>query len=127
MRLCFVFSCVLLVFEWQFDVENIYLITSFNFAKFLDVSDYGLEEEARDYVQSIHIEDDPVGEYNIQEYQQHQEYEDDAEEEEIPVDEMPVSYQGAVSAVQDSPAAAPEEPAEETPKTKKSYAAIVRT
>ncbi|KAG2405937.1 uncharacterized protein HKW66_Vig0051920 [Vigna angularis] len=33
-------------------------------------SDYGLEEEAREYVNSVHIDDDPVDKYSLPEHQQ---------------------------------------------------------
>ncbi|CAI0385894.1 unnamed protein product [Linum tenue] len=86
------------------------------------VSDYALEEEARDYVNSVHIEDTPVDKYSIPELQ-HQDFEDD-----IPVDETveeETPYQGAVEVVHEPSASAVEE-AEGEPQ-KKTYASIVCT
>ncbi|CAI0385898.1 unnamed protein product [Linum tenue] len=85
------------------------------------VSDYALEEEARDYVNSVHIEDTPVDKYSIPELQ-HQDFEDD-----IPVDETveeETPYQGAVEVVHEPSASAVEE-AEGEPQ-KKTYASILR-
>ncbi|KAG6748929.1 hypothetical protein POTOM_048867 [Populus tomentosa] len=82
------------------------------------VSDYVLEEEARECVNSALIDDDPLDKYSLPE-QQHQE---DLETE-IIVEETAASFQAAVNALQDFPTAAPEEPLEEPPK--KTYASIV--
>ncbi|KAJ6874301.1 G3BP-like protein isoform X2 [Populus alba x Populus x berolinensis] len=82
------------------------------------VSDYVLEEEARECVNSVLIDDDPVDKYSLPE-QQHQE---DLETE-IIVEETAASFQAAVNALQDFPTAAPEEPLEKPPK--KTYASMV--
>ncbi|KAJ6674384.1 RAS GTPASE-ACTIVATING PROTEIN-BINDING PROTEIN [Salix viminalis] len=86
------------------------------------VSDYVLEEEAREYVNSVRIDDDPV--YNLPEQQQQEDFEAEIVVEETPVKETAASFQAAVNAVQDFPTAAPEEPLEEPPK--KTYASILR-
>ncbi|EEF35823.1 nuclear transport factor 2 [Ricinus communis] len=90
------------------------------------VSDYVLEEEAREYVNSVHIEDDPVDKYSLPEQQQQQDFETEIVVEEAPVEETPASFQGAVTIVQDPTptAAALEEPTEEAPK--KTWASILR-
>ncbi|KDP26467.1 hypothetical protein JCGZ_17625 [Jatropha curcas] len=87
------------------------------------VSDYVLEEEAREYVNSVHIEDDSVDKYSLPEQQQ-QEFENEIVVEDSPVEETPASFQGAVNVVQDPPAPAFEEPVEEPPK--RTYASILR-
>ncbi|CAK7333901.1 unnamed protein product [Dovyalis caffra] len=88
------------------------------------VSDYVLEEEAREYVNSVHIDDDPVDKYSLPEQQQQQDFETEIVVEETPVEETTASFQGAVNVVHDFPTAAPEEPMEEPPK--KTYASILR-
>ncbi|XP_050205271.1 nuclear transport factor 2 [Mercurialis annua] len=88
------------------------------------VSDYALEEEAREYVDSVHIEDDPVDKYSLPEQQLQQDFETEVVVEETPVEETPTSFQGVVNVVQDSPAVAWEEPTEDAPR--KTYASILR-
>ncbi|CAN1766923.1 Nuclear transport factor 2 [Linum perenne] len=90
------------------------------------VSDYGFEEEARDYVNSVHIDDTPVDKYSLPEHQlQHQqEFEGEVVVEETIPEETP-SFQGAVDVVHEPPTSAVDEPAEEP--SKKTWASIVRT
>ncbi|CAN1766911.1 Nuclear transport factor 2 [Linum perenne] len=92
----------------------------------LAVSDYGFEEEARDYVNSVHIDDTPVDKYSLPEHQlQHQqEFEGEVVVEETIPEETP-SFQGAVDVVHEPPTSAVDEPAEEP--SKKTWASIVRT
>ncbi|XP_075648768.1 nuclear transport factor 2 isoform X1 [Castanea sativa] len=97
------------------------------------VSDYVLEEEARDYVDSIHIEEDPVDKYSLPE-QQHQyslpeqQLQEDHETEivvdETPAEETSASLQSVVNTVHEAPAVAVEEPVGEP--LKKTYASILR-
>lgn len=82
-----------------------------------------MEEEAREYVNSVHIEDDPVDKYSLPEQQEQQDFENEIVVEEAPVEESPPSFQSAMSIVQDPPATTLEEPVEEPPK--KTYASIV--
>ncbi|XP_022758532.1 putative G3BP-like protein [Durio zibethinus] len=88
------------------------------------VSDYILEEEAREYVSSVHIEDDPVDKYSLPE-QPHEE-DDDAEVvvEESPAEETLASHHSMVNTVQVPPAMPLEEPVGEPPK--RTYASILR-
>ncbi|KAL9384354.1 hypothetical protein Peur_021364 [Populus x canadensis] len=88
------------------------------------VSDYVLEEEARECVNSVRIDDDPVDKYSLPEQQHQEDLETEIVVEETPVDEIAASFQAAVNAVQDFPTAAPEEPLEEPPK--KTYASILQ-
>lgn len=108
--------------------ENVvYLIQLFMLnSVFLAVSDYVLEEEAREYVNSVHIEDDPVDKFSVPEpQQQHQEVETEIVVEETPAEELSAPVQAVVNAVQENPSVIAEEPAEE-PK-KKTWASIVCT
>jgi hypothetical protein len=89
----------------------------------LAVSDYVLEEEAREYVNSVRIDDDPVDKYSLPEQQEQQDFETEIVVDETPVVETPASFQSAVNLGQDFPTAAPEEPLEEP--QKKTYASIV--
>ncbi|XP_028765541.1 putative G3BP-like protein [Neltuma alba] len=93
-------------------------------------SDYDLEEEAQEYVNSVHIEDDPVDKYSLPEQQQQQQHLQEDLETEIVVDETPIeeaspSMQNAGQAIRESPAAHVEEPLEEPPK--RTYASILQT
>ncbi|KAB1208779.1 putative G3BP-like protein [Morella rubra] len=88
------------------------------------VSDYVLEEEAQDYVNSIHIEDDPVDKYSLPEQQLQVDYETEIVVEETPVEETSASFQSMVDTVHEAPAPAVEEPVGDAPR--KSYAAILR-
>ena len=88
----------------------------------LAVSDYSLELDASEYVNSIHIDgDDPVDEYSLEEQQQGPET--DTELEETPVEESSALLQHVVEAVPD-PLYSAEEPLSEPPKL--TYASIVR-
>ncbi|KAJ4728330.1 ras GTPase-activating protein-binding protein 2-like [Melia azedarach] len=88
-------------------------------------SDYGLEEEAREYVNSVHIEDDPVDKYSIPEQQEEEETEPEPEVvvEETPAEEIPASFPTDVNTVQAPPLSAVEEPVGEP--QKKTYASIL--
>ncbi|CAI0434613.1 unnamed protein product [Linum tenue] len=87
------------------------------------VSDYALEEEAREYVNSVHIEDTPVDKYSIPELQHQQDFRDDTVVEET-IEETP-SYQGAVDGVHEpSASVVDDEPVGEP--EKKTYASILR-
>ncbi|KAL5135176.1 putative G3BP-like protein [Glycine soja] len=90
------------------------------------VSDYGLEEEAREYVNSVHIDDDPVDEYSLPEHQQQlqEELETEIVEEETPVQEASPPIHSIAHTVQEPPVALVEESFEEPPK--KTYASILR-
>lgn len=95
---------------------------------FLSASDYGFEEEARDYVNSVHIDDDPVDKYSLPEQQQQQLQEDF--ETEVVVDETPVQeasppVHNVAHTIRETPAAPVEESFEEP--AKKTYASIVCT
>lgn len=113
---CFTFFysgkyCFLLLFFFSFN------------PLFLAVSDYVLEEEAQDYVNSIHIEDDPVDKYSLPEQQLQVDYETEIVVEETPVEETSTSFQSMVDTVHEAPAPVVEEPVGDAPR--KSYAAIV--
>lgn len=89
--------------------------------------DYGLEEEAREYVNSVHIDDDPVDKYSLPE-QQHQLQEDLETEvvvEETPAQEASPPVHNASHTIRETPIALLEESFEEP--AKKTYASIVRT
>ena len=90
------------------------------------VSDYGLEEEAREYVNSVHIDDDPVDEYSLPEHQQQlqEELETEIVEEETPVQEASPPIHTVAHTIQEPPVALVEESFEEPPK--KTYASILR-
>lgn len=88
------------------------------------VSDYVLEEEARDYVNSVHIEDDPVDKYSLSESPQQEDLKAEIVVEETPAEEASASHQTTVT-VQEPPVAAVEEPVAEL--TKRTYASIVCT
>ena len=94
----------------------------------LAVSDYSLEVDASEYVNSIHIDgDDPVDEYSLEERQQQQQQqqqgpETDTELEETPVEESSDLLQNVVEAVPD-PLYSVEEPLAEP--LKLTYASIV--
>ncbi|XP_021893753.1 putative G3BP-like protein [Carica papaya] len=87
------------------------------------VSDYVLEEEARDYVNSVHIEDDPVDKYSLSESPQQEDLKAEIVVEETPAEEASASHQTTVT-VQEPPVAAVEEPVAEL--TKRTYASILR-
>ncbi|KAJ0111037.1 hypothetical protein Patl1_01700 [Pistacia atlantica] len=89
------------------------------------VSNYDLEEEAREYVNSVHIEDEPVDQYNLPEPQEHEDLEAEIVVEETPVEEAPALYQTDLNNVQAPPVAAVDESVGEM--AKKTYASIVCT
>ncbi|CAN0897674.1 Nuclear transport factor 2 [Linum grandiflorum] len=89
----------------------------------LPVSDYGFEEEARDYVNSVHIDDTPVDKYSLPEHQHQQEFESDIAVQETFTEEVP-SFEGAVDVVHEPLTSAVEEPIEEP--SKKTWASIVK-
>ncbi|KAF7804599.1 putative G3BP-like protein isoform X1 [Senna tora] len=92
-----------------------------------EASDYDLEEEAREYVNSVHIEDDPVDKYSLPEQQQQQQLQEDLETEivveETPIEEPSPSIQSVAQTIHEPPAAHVEEPLEDAPK--RTYASIV--
>lgn len=117
-------------------------------------SSYALEEEARDYINSVHLEDDqvdnyshpenpidnyshpehptddysipdhPVDSYTHSEQQQQQDFEVESSVEEPAVEESSASLQNVANMVQEPQAASVEEPVGEPPK--KTYASILR-
>ncbi|XP_010542905.1 PREDICTED: putative G3BP-like protein [Tarenaya hassleriana] len=92
-----------------------------------EVPDYVLEQEARDYVNSVRIEDDPIDKYSLPEepHQPHQEYFDnEVVVEETPVEDVYASHLGADETVHEPSAAPAEEPVGE--KSKMTYASILR-
>ncbi|XP_020425875.1 putative G3BP-like protein isoform X1 [Prunus persica] len=88
------------------------------------VSDYVFEEEAREYMNSVDIEDDPVDKYSLPEQQVQQDYETEVVVEETPAEETYASFQSVVNTVQETPAVSVEEPVGEP--EKKTYASILR-
>ncbi|TYK24612.1 putative G3BP-like protein [Cucumis melo var. makuwa] len=88
------------------------------------VSDYVLEENAREYVDSVHIEDDPVDKYSLPEQQQQEEFESEVVVEEAPVEDLVASHQNVVNSVQEPISAVNDEPIGEP--EKKTYASILR-
>ncbi|KAK6937724.1 Nuclear transport factor 2 domain [Dillenia turbinata] len=91
------------------------------------VSDYVLVEEARDYVNSVHVEeDDPVDKYSLPEQtQDHEEYlEPETVVEEAPIEGPPHVLQSGMQTVHEPLHVPVEEPAEEP--VKKTYASILR-
>ncbi|MBA0675002.1 hypothetical protein Goari_016569 [Gossypium aridum] len=87
-------------------------------------SDYVLEEEAREYVNSVHIDDDPIDKYSLPEQPQEEDFEDEVVVEEAPADETLASHHNVVGIVQEIPAMPLEEPVGEPPR--KTYASILR-
>ncbi|XP_074268687.1 nuclear transport factor 2-like [Silene latifolia] len=100
------------------------------------VPNYEYEEETREYVNSLHIEDDsPIDKYSLPDEQQHEEFQPETVVEEAPMEE-PYTYESAVNHVEDpvlapAPLPAPEpahesavEPAGE--RAKLSYASILQ-
>ncbi|KAL2953222.1 hypothetical protein AAZX31_19G154200 [Glycine max] len=90
------------------------------------VSDYGLEEEAREYANSVHIDDDPVDKYSLPEHQQQlqEELETEIVVEETSVQEASPPIHTVAHTIQEPPVALVEESFEEPPK--KTYASILR-
>ncbi|TYI74077.1 hypothetical protein E1A91_D07G175200v1 [Gossypium mustelinum] len=87
-------------------------------------SDYVLEEEAREFVNSVHIDDDPIDKYSLPEQPQEEDFEDEVVVEEAPADETLASHHNVVGIVQEIPAMPLEEPVGELPR--KTYASIVQ-
>ncbi|KAG9143553.1 hypothetical protein Leryth_015972 [Lithospermum erythrorhizon] len=87
-------------------------------------SDYPLEEEAREYVESVHIEAaHPVEEYKFEEHQHEPEAEYEAEQEETQVEEPADFHPIVTEAAHEPRLAAIEEPSSEPQKF--SYASIL--
>lgn len=90
---------------------------------FLVVSDYVYEENAREYVDPVHIEDDPIDKYSLPEQHQQEEFEDEVVVEEAPVEDLVASHQNVVNSVQEPLSAVIDEPIGEP--EKRTYASIV--
>ncbi|MED6147526.1 hypothetical protein PIB30_044710 [Stylosanthes scabra] len=89
--------------------------------------DYDLEEEAREYVNSVHIGDDPVDKYSLpdqQEQQLHEDLEDEIVVEETPLEETSPPIQNVAHTTHEIPVSHVEESLEEPPK--KTYASILQ-
>ncbi|XP_039036947.1 nuclear transport factor 2-like [Hibiscus syriacus] len=87
-------------------------------------SDYILEEEAREYVNSVHIDDDPVDKYSPPEQPQEEDFEAEVVVEEALAEETPSNHHiAAVITVQETPAMPSEEPVGEAPR--RTYASIL--
>uniref|UniRef100_A0A7N0TNY1 G3BP-like protein n=1 Tax=Kalanchoe fedtschenkoi TaxID=63787 RepID=A0A7N0TNY1_KALFE len=89
------------------------------------VSDYGLEEEAIDYVQSLHVQDDLVNDYGYEEERQLQYSEQQSVLYESPEQLSAVEHPGFRSNGQSLHSAGIDEVHEEEPQ-KKTYASILR-
>ncbi|KAA3474909.1 ras GTPase-activating protein-binding protein 1-like [Gossypium australe] len=88
------------------------------------VSDYALEEEFSEYVNSVHIEDNPVDNYSIPEQPEQEAVEDEDPVEEAPTEEETlVSHHSVVNTVQEPPSIPLEEPVGEPPR--RTYASIL--
>ncbi|XP_044502726.1 nuclear transport factor 2-like isoform X2 [Mangifera indica] len=87
------------------------------------VSNYDLEEEAREYVNLVHIEDVPVDQYNLPEPHQQENPEAEIFVEETPVEETPDFYQADLNNVPAPPVPADDESVSKP--AKKTYASIV--
>ncbi|KAE8665123.1 hypothetical protein F3Y22_tig00112673pilonHSYRG00032 [Hibiscus syriacus] len=85
-------------------------------------SDFVLEEEAREFVNSVHIDDDPVDKYSLLEQPQEEDFEAEVVVEEAPAEETPATHYGVVITVQETPDLPLEEPVGEAPR--KTYASI---
>ncbi|XP_007050168.2 PREDICTED: ras GTPase-activating protein-binding protein 1 [Theobroma cacao] len=88
------------------------------------VSDYVLEEDAREYVNSVHIEDDPIDKYSLPEQPPDEVVEAEVVVEEAPAEEALASHHSGVNTVQEPPAMPLEEPVAEP--ARRTYAAILR-
>ncbi|KAL2953223.1 hypothetical protein AAZX31_19G154200 [Glycine max] len=95
-------------------------------ASLAEPPDYGLEEEAREYANSVHIDDDPVDKYSLPEHQQQlqEELETEIVVEETSVQEASPPIHTVAHTIQEPPVALVEESFEEPPK--KTYASILR-
>ncbi|KAE9619401.1 hypothetical protein Lal_00047229 [Lupinus albus] len=88
-------------------------------------SDYGLEEEAREYVNSVHIDDDLVDKYSLPELQQlQQDHETEVLVEETPAEEASRAIPSVSHTIHEPPVAHVEEPLEEP--SKKTWASVLR-
>ncbi|KAI4349341.1 hypothetical protein L6164_009940 [Bauhinia variegata] len=89
-------------------------------------SDYSLEEEASKYVDSVHMEDDPLDKYNLPEQQQQLQQDLETEDvvEETPAEEASPSIQTVRHTINEPPVAPIEDPVEEP--AKKTYASILQ-
>lgn len=89
-------------------------------------SDYGFEEEAREYVNSVHIDDDPVDKYSLPEQQQQlqEDFESEVVVEEAPAQEASPQVYSVAQTIRETPVAPVEEAYEEP--AKKTYASILR-
>ncbi|XP_021279800.1 putative G3BP-like protein isoform X4 [Herrania umbratica] len=87
------------------------------------VSDYVLEEDAREYVNFVHIEDDPIDKYSLPEQPQEEDVEDEVVVEEAPAEETLASHHTGVNTVQEPPAMPLEEPVVEP--ARRTYASII--
>ena len=88
------------------------------------VPDYVLEENAREYVDSIHIEDDPIDKYSLPEQQQQEEFESEVVVVEAPLEDLvAASHQNVDNSVQEPHSAVVDEPVGEP--EKRTYASIV--
>ncbi|KAK6239014.1 hypothetical protein QUC31_004483 [Theobroma cacao] len=87
-------------------------------------SDYVLEEDAREYVNSVHIEDDPIDKYSLPEQPPDEVVEAEVVVEEAPAEEALASHHSGVNTVQEPPAMPLEEPVAEP--ARRTYAAILR-
>ncbi|XWS47037.1 hypothetical protein CRYUN_Cryun14cG0118900 [Craigia yunnanensis] len=88
------------------------------------VSDYVMEEEAREYVNSVYIEDDPVDKYSLPEQPQEEDAEAEVVVEEAPAEETLALHHSVVNTVQEPLATPLEEPVGEPPR--RTYASILR-
>lgn len=86
---------------------------------------YDLEEEAREYIDSVHIDDDLVDKYSLPEEQQQlqEDYETEYVVEETPAQEAPPPIHSVAQTTRETPVAFVEESFEEP--AKKTYASIV--
>ncbi|KAK7245319.1 hypothetical protein RIF29_40158 [Crotalaria pallida] len=98
---------------------------STSFAEAPAASDYGFEEEAREYVNSVRIDDDPVDKYSLPEQQQQlqEEFETEFVVEETPREEASPPVQSVAHTIPEPPVALVEESFEEPPK--KTWASIL--
>ena len=87
------------------------------------MSDYVLEENARDYEDSVHVEDDPVDKYSLPEQHQQEEFKTEVLVEEATVEDLVASHPIVVNSVQEPLSAVIDEPVGEP--EKRTYASIV--
>ncbi|XP_050876115.1 uncharacterized protein LOC127079790 [Lathyrus oleraceus] len=89
------------------------------------VSDYGFEEEAREYLNSVHIDDDPVDKYSLPEQQQQlqEDLETEVVVEKTPTREAYPPVPNVAHTIRETPVTLMEESFEEP--AKKTYASIL--